>query len=223
MRPASPPAGAMRRATRALRRPGFRGLRERCRLGARGALAAEFALVVPVVALMAFGTVDLVLFMRAQVKVEGTAVQVGQAVSQCRQISTPDIAEFWRVAQTALSGVADVSASGPGTVIITAVNSNAAGNNRVAWQSRSNSRATSAIGSSGAATLPAGYVVPGGQLMIVTEVYAPVRPWFLSAVLMNTGVLPQTLGATSLYLSRTPDPAAVTAGPAAGDAMACMG
>lgn len=203
-------------------RPGGGAARWR-RFGRRGALAAEFALVVPVVALVLFATVDLVLFLRAQVKVESTAVQIGQAVSQCDRITTPgDVNAFWQAAQALIGGVADVSANGAGTVIITAVNS-VAGANRVAWQVRSNARATSAIGSpGGAASIPAGYLVPSGQLLIATEVLAPVRPWILSGALMNAGVVPATLRGVSFYLSRSPDPSTVASAPVNNDARVCM-
>ncbi len=194
------------------------------RLGRRGTSAAEFAILAPIIALLIFATVDLVLYMRAQVKIEGAAVQVGQVVSQCRQISSPgDVNDFWLVAQTVLGNVADVSAAGSATVIVSTVFSNATGNNRVAWQQRSNSRFNSAIGSAGgAATIPASYVVPTGQVLIVTEVFAPVRPWLLSGALMNAGVLPQTLRSASLYLSRAPDPTTVSAAPVNNANRVCM-
>lgn len=200
------------------------GVGARRRLWRRGTAAAEFAILAPILALLIFATVDLVLYMRAQVKTEGAAVQVGQVVSQCRQISNPgDMTDFWLIAQTVLGNLADVSASGAGTVIVSAVFSNAAGSNRVAWQQRSNSRFNSAIGSAGgAATIPAGYVVPNGQVLIVTEVFAPARPWVLSAALMNTGVLPQTLRSASLYLSRAPDPTTVSAVPVNNANRVCM-
>ena len=196
----------------------------RRRLGRRGTSAAELAILAPVLALLIFATTDLVLYMRAQVKTEGAAVQVGQVVSQCRQISSPgDVTDFWLIAQAVLGSLADVSATGTGTVIVSAVFSNNAGSNRVAWQQRSNTRFNSVIGSAGgAATIPASYVVPANQVLIVTEVFAPTRPWVLSAVLMNAGVLPQTLRSASLYLSRAPDPTTVSAAPVNNANRVCM-
>ena len=188
----------------------------------RGVAASEFALTAPVVALLMLGTVDLMLFMRAQVKVEGTAVQIGQIVSQCGRISTADVPDFWRLGTTLLSGVGEVTSSSSAAVIITAVRNNNSANT-VAWQQKSKSSATSAIGgSSGAATIPAGYTVPAGQLLIVTEVAAPVRQFVLSQTLVAAGVLPQTLQATTLYLSRTPDPTTVTSAPVTQDQKLCM-
>jgi Flp pilus assembly protein TadG len=197
----------------------------------RGVAAVELALIAPLLALIMLGITDLVQFMRAQVRVETTAVQVGQTVSQCDAISSPgDTGQFWALAQGTLGSVATVrgaqTTSGggaTGAVVVTAVR-NLNGANRVAWQVRTGAAThASAIGSSGgAAALPGTYVVPPGQLLIVTEVFAPTQPRVLSRALMAIDALPQVLSATSMYLSRLPDATAVTQGPSNNSATVCM-
>lgn len=201
-----------------LRRLGLAG-----RQGRRGMGAVEFAILAPIIALIMMGAVDLMLFMRAQVKLEGTAVQVGQVVSQCDSITTPgDTADFWRLATTSLGGVAEVTSLSATTVIISGVN-NVSNANRVAWQVKSKSAATSAIGNAGAAaTIPGGYIVPTGQLMIVTEVASPAQIWVLSRLLMGLGVVQPTLAARTSYLSRTSDPSTVTSAPTSSSTKVCM-
>ncbi len=189
----------------------------------RGAGAVEFAILAPLIALIMMGAVDLMLFMRAQVKLEATAVQVGQVVSQCDRITTPgDTADFWRLATTSLGGVAEVTSLSATTVIISGVN-NVSNANRVAWQVKSKSAATSAIGAAGgAATIPGGFIVPTGQLMIVTEVSSPSQIWQLSRLLMGLGIVTPTLTARTSYLSRTSDPATVTTAPQSSSTKVCM-
>jgi hypothetical protein len=62
--------------------------------------------------------------------------------------------------------------------------------------------------------------VPAGQTLLVTEVYAVVRPWVLSAGLIGTA-LPSVINGTTLFLSRAPDPVALQAPPAAGNVPDC--
>ena len=65
----------------------------------------------------------------------------------------------------------------------------------------------------GTATIAEGFVVPSGQTLFVTEVYAIVQPWILSAGLIGT-VLPNVLNGTTLFLSRAPDPTVLQTDPA---------
>jgi len=199
--------------------------------------AAELAVVAPVLVLISFGITDLYRIigitdlyriMSAQGRVEATAVQVGQTVSQCDAITSPgDTGQFWALAQGTLGGVANVrggqGASADGAVIVTGVR-NVGGANRVAWQVRTGATGhASAIGSSGGgATIPGTYVVPAGQLLIVTKVFAPAQPWVVSRTLMAMDALPAVLRASSMYLSRLPDAAAVTQGPSNNNATVCM-
>lgn len=189
---------------------------KRLRLGRRGAAAAEFCLLVPVFFLLVVAGADVIRFFRAQLKVETIAVQLGQVVSQCRRITDPgDTSAFWAHAQRIAAGSIDVNSGTGGAVIITAIsrNNNA---NRALWRKRTgNVNFTSSVGSSvpGPATIAEGFVVPAGQLLMVTEVFAIVRPWILSAGLIGN-VLPSAINGTTLFLSRSPDPTPLETDPA---------
>jgi len=192
-------------------------------LGRRGWVAAEFALVAPIFFLIALGAADLVSLLRAQLRADTVAVQIGQIVSQCRRITAPgDVSPLWAHAERIAGNVIDVNSPTGGATIISAVsrNNNA---NRLSWQIRTgNVSQTSSVGATqgGAATISNGFVVPAGQTLFVTEVYAVVRPWVLSAGLIGTA-LPSVINGTTLFLSRAPDPVALQAPPAASNVPDC--
>ncbi len=184
--------------------------------GRRGAAAIELVLMAPIFFLIALATTDVVRYFRAQLRVETVAVQLGQIVSQCRRITDPgDVSQFWTHATRIAGGVVDVNSGTGGAVIITAVgrNNNA---NRALWRKRTgNTTIASSVATTvpGAATIAEGFVVPTGQTLFVTEVYAIVQPWILSAGLIGT-VLPNVLNGTTLFLSRAPDPTVLQTDPA---------
>lgn len=192
-------------------------------IGRRGWVAAEFALVAPIFFLIALGTADLVSLFRAQLRADTVAVQIGQIVSQCRRITNPgDVTPFWAHAERIAGNVINVNSPTGGATIISAVsrNNNA---NRLSWQLRTgNVSQTSSVGATvgGAATLSNSFVVPANQTLLVTEVYAVVRPWVLSAGLIGTA-LPSVINGTTLFLSRAPDPVALQATPAASNVPDC--
>ena len=188
------------------------------KLGRRGLVASEMALVAPLFFLVALATADLIRLFRAQLRAETIAVQIGQIVSQCRTITNPgDVNNFWAHAQRIAGTVIDVNSRDGGRMIISAVSRN--GNaNRLSWQLRTgnnaakfNSRLGSSIG--GTATISDGFVVPASQTLMVTEVFAVVQPFVLSAGLIGT-VLPRDIYGTTLFLSRAPDPTTLQTAPA---------
>lgn len=194
------------------------------RIGRRGWVAAEFALVAPIFFLVALSTADLIRLFRAQLRTETIAVQIGQIVSQCTRITTPgDVNLFWAHANRIAGGIVDVSSPTGGRLIISAVRRHQTNaSNVLAWQIRNggNVSHTSSVGTTAnaAATIvhnvpgvPA-FIVPANQTLFVTEVFAIVRPWPLSAGLIGT-VLPGTIGAKTLFLTRARDPVALQTAP----------
>lgn len=186
----------------------------------RGLVATEFALVAPLFFLVALAGSDLIRVFRAQLRAEAIAVQIGQIVSQCRAITNPgDRNNFWAHARRIAGSVIDVdgTAANQGTMIISAVARNTAGTaNVLSWQMRTgNTGNVSRLGSSvgGAATVSDSFIVPATHTLLVTEVYARVQPWTLSAGLIGTA-LPATIYGTTLFLSRAPDPATLQTAPA---------
>lgn len=194
------------------------------KLGSRGIVASEVALMAPIFFLVALGTADLIRLFRAQMRAETIAVQIGQIVSQCRTITSGDVTNFWAHAQRIAGSVIDVNSSSGGRMMISAVSRN--GNaNRLSWQVRTgnnaakfNSRLGSSVG--GTATISDGFVVPASQTLMVTEVFATIQPFTLSAGLIGT-VLNRDIYATTLFLSRAPDPTSLQTAPATNPVANC--
>jgi Flp pilus assembly protein TadG len=184
-------------------------------MGRRGTTTVEFGLMVPVLLLLATAGTDLVNFMRAQMRLDSAALQLGQLVSQCNRIATPgDTDQFWTYAQRIVGNLGSVSGAGAtGSVIVSAV-ALSEGSTRVAWQQRSGSTAhASSVGAAGAAaTLPGSFAVPAGQTLFVTEVFLPRDPWSLGVPFMGGGS-PQVLRGMTLFLTRAPDAPALQRAP----------
>lgn len=194
-------------------------------LGRSGVVASEFALVVPFFFIVALAGADLIRLFRAQLRTETIAVQIGQIVSQCRAITNPgDRNNFWAQAQRIAGDVIDVNSSNGGSITVSAVRRNTNGTaNVLSWQMRTgNTTQTSRLGSTvgGAATISDGFIVPANQTLMVTEVYAIVQPFALSAGLIGT-VVSSVIYGTTLFLSRAPDPTTLQATPTASTTPDC--
>jgi len=191
--------------------------------GRRGVAGVEFAMVTPVFILLALFTVDFVQFLRAELRIESVAAQVGQIISRCESISAPgDSRQLYAYAQEIAGNVATFNrAASGGTLLISAIyNDNGA--NRVACQLRSgNVAASSGIGGAGGiGRLPSNMIVPPGQTLFATEAMATVAPYSLAARLMGSSG-PRELYAVSLFLSRAPDAVSLQQPPSNSNAMAC--
>lgn len=201
-------------------------------LGRRGLVATEFALVVPLFFLVALATADLIRVFRAQLRTETISVQIGQIVSQCRTITAGDVANFWVQAGRIAGDVIDVNSGGGGAMVISAVSRRVDGSgnpinaNTLSWQRRTGNTAhTSRLRQTTAgqvATVSDSFIVPTGQTLLVTEVFAIVRPWILSAGLIGT-VLDRNIFGTTLFLSRAPQPVTLQTAPSTVTTANCTG
>lgn len=192
------------------------------RIGRRGVVIAEFALVAPIFFLIALATTDVIQVFRAQLRAETVAVQIGQIVSQCRSMTAGDFTRLWTHAQNIGGDVIDVNSSNGGAMMVSGVgrNSNA---NRLYWQRRTgNVSAQSRLGTTvnGTATISDSFIVPDGQALMVTEVYSTVRPFVLSAGLIGS-VLPATIYGTTLFLTRAPEPTTLLTAPSTSTTPEC--
>lgn len=191
----------------------------------RGVAAVEFAFIAPLLIILALATSDLVQFIRSQLRLDETAVQLGQLVSQCDSISAADAQQFWTYAQQIVGSVGTVTGAPnttPGAVIISAVYSTDGKTNKVAWQlSTGNPTQGSSVGvAGGTAKITEGFIVPSGDTLLVTEVYLPLQAWVFSAGFMGN-VLATTLNGTTLYLTRASDASAIWKTVPAGNQLAC--
>lgn len=184
-------------------------------LGRRGVVAIEFAVVLPFLIILVMATADILTALRSQMRLEATAVQIGQIVSQCTRIHNPgDVNEFWEHGQSIVGNLGTVTGTGAqGAIVITAVRrvSNA---NQVAWQLRTGSGAHDSTVANGgsvgartpaaagtAATLRGGFVVPDRETLIVTEVSLNRTALVLRQSVVGNS-LPTQLRAATLFLSR---------------------
>jgi hypothetical protein len=181
----------------------------------------------PVFFLILLATADLLRVFRAQLRLEMIGVQIGQIVSQCPRITTPgDTAQFWSHAERIAGGVVDVNSATGGAMMISAISRNT-NVNRLDWQVRTgNATVTSLFGTQAVPTpnirgrAGANFVVPEGQTLFATEVYAIVQPWTLSAGLIGTA-LPDTLRGVTMFLSRSAEPSRLQQRPASSNAREC--
>ena len=189
-----------------------------------GVAAVEFAFVAPLLIILSLATADLVQYIRAQLRLDETAVQLGQVVSQCDSVSTADAQQFWNYAQQIMGSVGTVTGAAkttPGAIIISAVYSPDGKTNKVAWQlSTGNPLQGSSVGvAGGTAHITEGFIVPSGDTLLVTEVFLPLQPWVFSAGFMGS-VAATTLNGTTLYLTRASDASAIQQRPT-GNQLAC--
>lgn len=182
----------------------------------RGFVSLEFAIGLPMLFVLLLGGSDLVALLRAQLRADLAAQQLGQVVSQCNRISAPgDIDVFWLVAQRSIGDAGAVTgAMAPGAVIVSAVG-RSGNDSRVMWQQRTGSPLhISRVGTAGnIATLPGGFQVAAGQTLFVTEVYLRPENWPLAGRLLG-GSSQRTLGSFALFVARAPDAPALLAPPA---------
>ncbi|WP_137179593.1 TadE/TadG family type IV pilus assembly protein [Roseomonas sp. AR75] len=194
-------------------------------LDRRGSASVEFGLLMPGLLLLALGATDLVNFMRAQMRLDSAALQVGQLVTQCNRISSPgDTDQFWSYAQRIVGNLGNITgANASGAIILTAV-ALRDGASEVVWQHRSGvSTQASAVGSGpGPATLPGGFTVPQGTTLFVTEVYLPQDPWSLGAIFMAPWTQ-QTLRGVTYFVTRAPDAASLQLTPQTSNQPDCTG
>jgi hypothetical protein len=186
----------------------------------------------PALLLLLLAAFDLVQTLRAQLRVDATAAQLGQIVSRCDRLVAPgDTSLLWGHGQRIVGSLGLLTgALADGGIIVTAVYGQAGVGgqpsvNRVAWQQRTGRVGiVSSVGLAtrdSLATIAGGFIVPPGQTLIVTEVFMPRPAWVLSADLIG-GAMPHTLRSSTLFLSRAPDAAAVQAAPASATTPLCL-
>lgn len=150
----------------------------------RGNVAVEFALILPILALLLTGGSDIVLWLRAWLRVERTAAEVANVASQFQALTSADINRLFAAGQQ-VAGNVDVTVSAGGQ-IISLVTTDNTGINRILWQRRIGT-VTSKIGTVGnTAVLPASFNVPLGQTVLVAEAFNTRNSFFYSAGLMGT-------------------------------------
>lgn len=169
--------------------------------------ALEFALLAPLLLLLFAATVDLVSWYLTWLRLDRTADQLCNIVTQASTLHAADFADpathagYFAVAQQ-LAGSMQVTGAAGATIVSGLVNDGT--KTTIAWQRRTGSVAyVSALGAAGQSpALPAGYAVPSGQTAIVTETFTGITLWVLSLHIMNSAG-PTALGAFAIYRPRS--------------------
>lgn len=160
-----------------------RGLLARLRRACRGSVAAEFAMAMPVMILIALGGTEIARYVLLSQKLARTAVTMADLVSQAETLTESDVTQLF----AAVTPVMEPFTVGSNEVVIVSSIAATGGNPpTVAWQRTGGgtlSGEASKFGSEGAAaTLPSGFVVRDGESVIVAEVYYDYAPMFTAGV-----------------------------------------
>jgi len=152
----------------------------RLRRSTRGFAAAEFGLMLPVLIVMLFGTLEVGRYVYLNMKLQNTAGNVADIISRPEQVASSDISSLFTAAPVMMrpfdagehlriyiSGVIVPDEDDPA---------------EVAWQADGGGTlsATTQVGGVGdEADIPDGLVFFGGDAVIVAEVIYQYEPWLL--------------------------------------------
>ncbi|MGI4795261.1 MAG: TadE/TadG family type IV pilus assembly protein [Janthinobacterium lividum] len=173
----------------------------------------EFALLAPILLVLALAMSDVITWIRNDFKLEQVAAQMGQIISSCKALDDPgDFRRFASEAQLMAGSLDITSTTGVGAFIVSGVTPSGT-TETIRWQyffgnpiyhsilcDTSSACSTDAI-----ATIPGNYMVPKNQVLIATESVASVGSWVLSAKILNL-TSSSVQRAYSLFLVRTANP-----------------
>jgi hypothetical protein len=171
----------------------------------RGTAAVEFALVAPLLALLALGLADLGLWLRSWSRLNRVSAQVADVLTRRDSLDAATLAAVVAAGQ-AMAGGIDVTGSS-GATIVSAVQGGGTGNgsgNTMLWQKRVGShRFTSRFGSGGGAVVLPGQVqLRPGEMVIIAELFTGGGPWVLGPRFFGGGA-PRHIGTHAVYHPRS--------------------
>lgn len=149
--------------------------------GRAGVAALEFALLAPVFALLLAGTAEVAMQLRAAYRLERTAAEVANLLSQQERVTPADVAGLFDAAREIARPLFAWSAS-PGVRARTAIGvvRGTPQGNALAWTClRGDASLQPRV--AGRPDLPAGFVLAPGQTAVVVEVISTPAPWTLFA------------------------------------------
>jgi Flp pilus assembly protein TadG len=184
------------------------------RTDARRAVAAlEFALVLPVLALLLLAGVDLSLWFINKFRLDNAAQSLGNIVAAAQTLplsafpasfcaGTSTSLNYFAIAYTMSSPLGVCGTQG--ATIISGITNNGT-TTTISWQERNGNAVAypSLFGTPGKTLkLPAGYSVPSGHSIVATELYTDLSPWKFSLALMP-GPGPTSLYSYAIYEPRS--------------------
>lgn len=143
----------------------------------RGIAAVEFAVVTPLLLVLVVAFIDMVQVGRGHLRVQSTATQIGQAISQCNRVSAGDETQLMNLAQRLLGPFAS---PGKGYAVVVTVIGRDAQNNAFTWPMQRTTSGFTAPVSLGS-QLPPNITVGRNEAFFRTEVWADVDTMFFSS------------------------------------------
>ena len=129
----------------------------------RGLAALEFALILPMMVVILFGSVELTEVLTTKSRVENTAAALSDVVSRDTVIDDDEISDLW----TASSTLMYPNASGPLKMRVTSVQVETPTRAVVLWSEGHNGFTARSAGSVMASpSLPAGLMIPGTSVIV---------------------------------------------------------
>lgn len=146
-----------------------------------GVIALEFALVLPLLLLFCFVTVEVGRFALLQMKLEHLASVVGDLASRDRTLDVATVDDIIAVADHVL---APFRFDGNGVVVLSGVGAPDGGAPSVLWQRRGGTGESgdAVAGIDATVILPAGLTAQDGQTLVLAEVVYTYEPWLLGAL-----------------------------------------
>ncbi len=150
----------------------------------QGLAAVEFALALPLLIVITFGSIEVVRYVIIVQKIEKVSLTLSDLVAQSETITTADLNQIIVAAKEVMS---PYNFDTDGYAIISSVTKTGIYPPVVNWQYKSSGTTrTSAIGSSGSnATIPSGFTMIDGDTVIITEVFFNYTP-MLSGIIYNS-------------------------------------
>lgn len=155
---------------------------------ARGAVALEFALILPLLLLFCFATVEVGRFALLQMKLEQLAGAVADLGTRDRELAAATVDDLFAAAEHVMK---PFTLGQDGLIVLSGVGAPGGGRPEILWQRRGGGEASAppAIGSVGdPMALPPGLRVDDGQTVVVAEIVHTYRPWLLALVPGRTTV-----------------------------------
>lgn len=194
----------------------FRTSPSRALVHRKGIAALEFALCAPALALLLTATADLIILLKQEFTLEQVSSQMGEIISQCKAVNSPvDLSRFDAEAQIIAGETSLTAPDGSGNFIVTVIAKNADGRSIAQWQHAGGNQIYGSILCANAmcrpgdiVTLPNGYVIPSGQVLISVEAVSSFSPWIFAAdFLPSKPIMPRYY---SFFLARSSNPATLT-------------
>lgn len=163
------PAGGARR----------RGLWKRLLSSTRGSVAAETAVIMPILIMMALGGTEIARYVLLHQKLNRIAMTTSDLVSQAETISEGELAALFAAVDPVMK---PFEVGDKGILFVSSITASDGNPARVAWQRSGGgglAGQASRFGAEGAvATLPTGFQVRDGETVIVAEVIYSYSPMF---------------------------------------------